>query len=73
VSGIVGARVDDRQPFVRADEIGLGAGIGERRAVGREHAADERFEVFAQAGRPGARGERHPDPMPVPRVEVEWC
>ena len=59
VIGIVGAGIDHRDPACRAHEVGLRAGIGEGGCIGRQHAADQRLQLFADAGRPGLRRKRH--------------
>ena len=73
VVGLGRARVDHRQPLRVADEVGLRAGIGEGRGVGRQHAAHQRLELFDLAGRPGLRGHRHGTPLPFVSREVETC
>ena len=56
---IVRAGIDHRQPLLRADQICLCAGKGEGRAIGRQHAAHQRFKLLTFACRPGLRGEGH--------------
>ena len=49
-AGVVGARIDHGE-IARADQVGLGARIGESGRIGREHPRNERFELLSHAGR----------------------
>ncbi len=51
--GQVGAGIDHRR-LAAADDVGSGAGIGERARVGRHHAADQRRDLI---GPPGLEGD----------------
>lgn len=60
VGTVVGrAGIDHRHLIARADDIGLGAGKGIVRGIGREHAPNQWFAQFAKAGRPGFGGNVH--------------
>ena len=82
--GIIGAGIDHRE-IAGADEMGLRAGEGEGRRIGREHARDERFELDRLAGREVAHAvemaaaaarndkvRRAECEEPAPRVAPRW-
>ena len=59
VFGQVGARVDDGEPGLNADQISLRSRKGERRSVRGQHPAHEGLQSFALPGRPGFRRHSH--------------